>query len=196
MRAPSVQSRGRRCGRDVWILSLVVVFERDLGTSLIFLGAFVITLYVATERTSRVVFGVAAFAVGAFVVAFFEPHVDGRVVAWLHPMGICPPPAQRPTGLVSDRAAQALFSFGPGGMLGTGLGQAPEPIWFAGRSDFILTTVGGELGLTGVTGLIPLIGEALWCLAQRGSDLVANWLLVAVLIEVSYSARRPRPPQP
>ncbi|MFE4627484.1 hypothetical protein [Streptomyces mirabilis] len=66
----------------------------------------------------------------------------------------------------------------------------------AGRGDFILTTVGGELGLTGVTGLIPLIGEALRCLALRGSDLVANWLLVAVLIKVSYSARRPRPPQP
>lgn len=53
-----------------------------------------------------------------------------------------------------------------------------------------------KLGLTGVTGLIPLIGEALRCLALRGSDLVANWLLVAVLIKDSYSARRPRPPQP
>ncbi|MFB7551787.1 FtsW/RodA/SpoVE family cell cycle protein [Streptomyces sp. NPDC056154] len=237
--------RGRQLGpvAAVWILSLLVlVFERDLGTSLIFFGLFVIMLYVATERTSWVLFGVALFTVGAFVVGSFEPHVQGRVVAWLHPMDIYLPPAQRPAGLVSDQAAQALFSFGSGGILGSGLGQGhPELIGFAGRSDFILTTVGEELGLTGVTivlllyallaeralrtaltvtdpfgkllaaglaaslvlqvfvvaggvtGLIPLTGKALPFLAQGGSSMVANWLLVALLIKVSDTARRPAP---
>ncbi|MER6572684.1 FtsW/RodA/SpoVE family cell cycle protein [Streptomyces sp. NPDC001093] len=237
--------RGRQLGpvAAVWILSLLVlIFERDLGTSLIFFGLFVIMLYVATERTSWVVFGVAMFAVGAFVVGSFEPHVHGRVVAWLHPMDIFLPPDKRPPGLVSDQAAQALFSFGSGGILGTGLGEGhPELIGFAGRSDFILTTVGEELGLTGVTvvillyallaerglrtaltvtdpfgkllagglasalvlqvfvvvggvtGLIPLTGKALPFLAQGGSSMVANWLLVAILIKVSDTARRPPP---
>lgn len=237
--------RGRQLGpiAAVWLLSLLVlVFERDLGTSLIFFGIFVVMLYIATERTSWVVFGVAMFAVGAFVVGSFEPHVHGRVVAWLHPMDIYLPPAQRPAGLVSDQAAQALFSFGSGGVLGTGLGEGhPELIGFAGRSDFILTTVGEELGMVGVTlvlllytllaerglrtaitvtdpfgkllasglatslvlqvfvvtggvtGLIPLTGKALPFLAQGGSSLVANWLLVALLIKVSDTARRPVP---
>ncbi|WP_055491299.1 FtsW/RodA/SpoVE family cell cycle protein [Streptomyces sp. TP-A0356] len=237
--------RGRQLGpiAAVWILSLLVlVLERDLGTSLIFFGVFVIMLYVATERTSWVAFGVGMFAVGAFVIGSLEPHVHGRVVAWLHPMDIYLPPAQRPAGLVSDQAAQALFSFGSGGMLGTGLGQGhPELIGFAGRSDFILTTVGEELGLAGVTavlllysllaerglrtaitvsdpfgkllaaglatslvlqvfvvaggvtGLIPLTGKALPFLAQGGSAMVANWLMVAVLIKVSDTARRPLP---
>ncbi|MET8957106.1 FtsW/RodA/SpoVE family cell cycle protein [Streptomyces sp. NPDC004393] len=237
--------RGRQLGpvAAVWMLSLLVlIFERDLGTSLIFFGLFVIMLYVATERTSWVVFGVVMFAVGAFVVGSFEPHVHGRVVAWLHPMDIFLPPDQRPPGLVSDQAAQALFSFGSGGILGAGLGGGhPELIGFAGRSDFILTTVGEELGLVGVTlvillyallaerglrtamtvtdpfgkllagglasalvlqvfvvvggvtGLIPLTGKALPFLAQGGSSMVANWLLVAVLIKVSDTARRPPP---
>ncbi|MFJ2716609.1 FtsW/RodA/SpoVE family cell cycle protein [Streptomyces sp. NPDC087437] len=237
--------RGRQLGpiAAVWVISLLVlVFERDLGTSLIFFGAFVIMLYVATERTSWVVFGVGLFAVGAFVVGSFEPHVHGRVVAWLHPMDIYLPPEQRPAGLISDQAAQALFSFGSGGMLGSGLGQGhPELIGFAGRSDFILTTVGEELGLAGVmavillyallaerglrtavtvtdpfgkllaaglsttlvlqvfvviggvTGLIPLTGKALPFLAQGGSAMVANWLLVALLLKVSDTARRPAP---
>ncbi|WP_078630589.1 FtsW/RodA/SpoVE family cell cycle protein [Streptomyces roseochromogenus] len=239
--------RGRQLGpvAAVWILSLLVlIFERDLGTSLIFFGLFVIMLYVATERTSWVVFGVVMFAIGAFVVGSFEPHVHGRVVAWLHPMDIFLPPDKRPPGLISDQAAQALFSFGSGGILGSGLGEGhPELIGFAGRSDFILTTVGEELGLTGVTvvillyallaerglrtaltvtdpfgkllagglasalvlqvfvvvggvtGLIPLTGKALPFLAQGGSSMVANWLLVAVLIKVSDTARRP-PPAP
>ncbi|MFI1291837.1 FtsW/RodA/SpoVE family cell cycle protein [Streptomyces sp. NPDC020792] len=237
--------RGRQLGpiAAVWVISLLVlVLERDLGTSLIFFGAFVIMLYIATERTSWVLFGVGMFAVGAFVVGSFEPHVHGRVVAWLHPMDIYLPPEQRPAGLISDQAAQALFSFGSGGMLGSGLGQGhPELIGFAGRSDFILTTVGEELGLAGVmavvllyallaerglrtavtvtdpfgkllaaglattlvlqvfvvvggvTGLIPLTGKALPFLAQGGSAMVANWLLVALLLKVSDTARRPAP---
>ncbi|MFJ2567731.1 FtsW/RodA/SpoVE family cell cycle protein [Streptomyces sp. NPDC094154] len=237
--------RGRQLGpiAAVWVISLLVlVLERDLGTSLIFFGVFVIMLYVATERTSWVVFGVAMFAVGAFVVGSFEPHVHGRVVAWLHPMDIYLPPDQRPAGLISDQAAQALFGFGSGGMLGSGIGQGhPELIGFAGRSDFILTTVGEELGLAGVmavillyallaerglrtaitvtdpfgkllaaglattlmlqvfvvvggvTGLIPLTGKALPFLAQGGSAMVANWLLVALLLKVSDTARRPAP---
>lgn len=240
--------RGRQLGpvAAVWILSLLVlIFERDLGTSPIFFGLFVIMLYVATERTSWVVFGVAMFALGAFIVGSFEPHVHGRVVAWLHPMDIFLPPDKRPPGLVSDQAAQALFSFGSGGILGTGLGQGhPEVIGFAGRSDFILTTVGEELGLTGVTialllyallaerglrtaltvtdpfgkllagglasalvlqvfvvvggvtGLIPLTGKALPFLAQGGSSMVANWLLIAILVKVSDTARRPPPVPP
>lgn len=57
-------------------------------------------------------------AAGAFVVGSLEPHVHGRVVASLHPFDIYLPAAQRPPGLVSDQAAQALFSFGSGGLMG------------------------------------------------------------------------------
>ncbi|MFE7118163.1 FtsW/RodA/SpoVE family cell cycle protein [Streptomyces sp. NPDC057654] len=233
---------GRQLGPivTIWIISLLVlVFERDLGTSLIFFGLFVVMLYAATERTSWVICGVLMAAVGAFAVGSTEPHVKGRIVAWLHPFDIYLPVDQRPPGLVSDQAAQALFSFGSGGVSGTGLGLGhPELIQFAGRSDFILTSVGEELGLAGtmavlvlyalliqrglrtallandpfgkllslglsvvvafqvfvvaggVTGLMPLTGKALPFLAQGGSSMVANWLLIAVMIKVSDGARR------
>ncbi|ATL25897.1 FtsW/RodA/SpoVE family cell cycle protein [Streptomyces formicae] len=222
----------------VWLLSLLVlVFERDLGTSLLFFGVFIVMLYIATERTSWVVCGIAMAAVGATAVGATEPHVRGRILAWLHPFDIYLPPDQRPPGLVSDQAAQALFGFGSGGVTGTGLGQGhPELIGFAGRSDFILTTVGEELGLAGmmavlllytllvqrglrtaiacdnpfgkllaaglslvlalqvfivtagVTGLMPFTGKALPFLAQGGSSMVANWLLVSLLLVVSHQA--------
>ncbi|MEV7612256.1 FtsW/RodA/SpoVE family cell cycle protein [Streptomyces sp. NPDC089799] len=150
----------------VWVLAmLVLVFERDLGTSLIFFGVFVVMLYVATERTSWIVFGALMAAVGAFVVGSTEPHVKNRVQAWLNPMAIFLPPDQRPPGLTSDQSAQALFSFGTGGITGTGLGQGhPELIKFAGRSDFILTTVGEELGLAGVMAVLVIYA----LLVQRG----------------------------
>ncbi|WP_055495073.1 FtsW/RodA/SpoVE family cell cycle protein [Streptomyces sp. TP-A0356] len=165
---------GRQMGPivTIWILSLLVlIFERDLGTSLIFFGLFVIMLYLATERTSWVVFGVVMFAVGAFVVGSLEPHVHGRVVAWLHPMDALTPKGQ--AAGMSDQLAKALFSFGSGGVTGTGLGQGhPELIGFAGNSDFILTTVGEELGAAGVMAVILLYA----ILAQRGlrAGLVAR----------------------
>ncbi len=64
----------------VWIVSiLILVFETDLGTSLLFFGMFVIMLYVATERTSWIVFGLLMSAAGAVGVASFEPHIQQRV---------------------------------------------------------------------------------------------------------------------
>ncbi|WP_432746560.1 FtsW/RodA/SpoVE family cell cycle protein [Streptomyces sp. JH002] len=152
--------RGRNAGPVllVWGVSLVVLFyERDLGTSLIFFGVFIVMLYIATERTSWVVLGGLMAVGGTVLVAATQPHVKGRVQAWLDPMAIYLPPEQRPPGLISDQSAQALFSFGTGGLTGTGLGQGhPDLIGFAGRSDFILSTVGEELGLAGVTAVIFL----------------------------------------
>lgn len=147
--------RGRNAGPVllVWAVSMaVLIFQRDLGTSLIFFGVFVVMLYIATERTSWVILGTLMAAGGAFVVGSIEPHVKGRVQAWLNPMAIFLPEDQRPPGLISEQSAQALFAFGEGGLLGTGLGQGHSYlIGFAGRSDFILATVGEELGLIGVT---------------------------------------------
>ncbi|WP_280701078.1 FtsW/RodA/SpoVE family cell cycle protein [Kitasatospora sp. GP82] len=144
--------RGRNVGPvlAIWVVSLLVlIFERDLGTSLIFFGVFIVMLYVATERTGWVVLGLLMAVGGATVVGSIEPHVHGRVEAWLHPLDIYQP--NHNPALISDQPAQALFSFGTGHLVGTGLGQGrPYLIGFAGRSDFIFTTIGEELGLAGV----------------------------------------------
>ncbi|MCY0932924.1 FtsW/RodA/SpoVE family cell cycle protein [Streptomyces sp. H34-S4] len=162
MRLPPMRQLGPLV--TVWVVSLLVlVFERDLGTSLIFFGVFVVMLYVATERTSWIVCGLVLASAGAFVVGSTEPHVKARVAAWLNPLSYYW--KDRPPGVVSDQSAQALFSFGTGGISGTGLGMGqPELIKFAGRSDFILTTVGEELGLAGVMAVLILYA----LLVQRG----------------------------
>ncbi|WP_461033147.1 FtsW/RodA/SpoVE family cell cycle protein [Streptomyces mayteni] len=152
--------RGRNAGPVlvVWGVSLVVLFyERDLGTSLIFFGVFIVMLYIATERISWVVLGGLMAAAGTLFVATTQPHVKARVQAWLDPMAIYLPPEERPPGLISDQSAEALFSFGAGHLTGTGLGQGNSYlVGFAGRSDFILATVGEELGLAGMTLVILL----------------------------------------
>ncbi|WP_367043756.1 FtsW/RodA/SpoVE family cell cycle protein [Streptomyces sp. Je 1-332] len=149
--------RGRDLGPIivVWAMSiLILVFETDLGTSLLFFGMFVVMLYVATERTSWIVFGLVMSSVGAVGVATFEPHVQERVDAWLNPFSDA---VIASTG--SDQIAQSLMAFGSGGVLGTGLGQGhSDLIGFAANSDFILATFGEELGLAGVMAILMIYG--------------------------------------
>jgi cell division protein FtsW (lipid II flippase) len=156
--------RGRDLGPIlvVWAISiLILVFETDLGTSLLFFGMFVIMLYVATERTSWIVFGLLMSAVGAVGVASFEPHIQTRVQAWLNPMREYQlSRAGTQDGIVhSEQAMQALWAFGSGGTLGSGLGQGhSDLIRFAANSDFILATFGEELGLAGIMAILLIYG--------------------------------------
>jgi cell division protein FtsW (lipid II flippase) len=217
----------------IWVISVgVLVLERDLGTSLLFFGLFVILLYVATGRTGWIAVGLVLSAAGAFAAGALEPHVHSRVTDWLHPF------ASIDAGRGPGQLAQSLFAFAAGGALGAGLGEGHSVlIGFAVKSDFILATAGEELGLAGigavillyallvargyraglamrdpfgrllaiglasiialqvfvitggVTDLIPLTGMAMPFLAQGGSSVVTNWIIVALLMLLSDTAR-------
>ncbi|URN16838.1 FtsW/RodA/SpoVE family cell cycle protein, partial [Streptomyces sudanensis] len=155
--------RGRDLGPilTIWALSLaILVFENDLGTSLLFFGMFVVLLYVATERTSWIVMGLLMAVGGAVVVGSFATHVQSRVAAWLDPFE-CLKTAPPDTNMAwaCDQMTQVLMSFGSGGTIGTGLGQGnSDLIQFAVNSDFIFATVGEELGLAGAMAFILLYG--------------------------------------
>lgn len=148
--------RGRDLGPIlvIWALSiLILVFETDLGTSLLFFGLFVIMLYVATERTSWIVFGLLMSAAGAVGVATFEPHVEARVTAWQDPFKCFT------TDGACEQIGNAIMSFGSGGTLGSGWGQGhSDLIGFAANADFILATVGDELGLAGMMAVLLVYG--------------------------------------
>ncbi|WP_445526337.1 FtsW/RodA/SpoVE family cell cycle protein [Streptomyces cyslabdanicus] len=144
----------------IWLLSVVVlVLERDLGTSLLFFGLFVVMLYVATGRTGWIAVGLLLAAAGAVAVGWLEPHVRGRFAEWLHPF------ASFEAGHGPGQVAQSLFSFAAGGVTGTGLGLGHSIlVGFAVKSDFILATAGEELGLAGLSAVFLLYA----LLVQRG----------------------------
>jgi cell division protein FtsW (lipid II flippase) len=142
-----------------WAASLgVLVFESDLGTSLLFFAVFVAMLYVATERTSWLLIGLALFASGSFLAWTAFSHVQERVDIWLHAF------APRNVGSDSYQLVQGLFGMGTGGLLGKGLGQGrPDIVPFA-QTDFIVAAIGEELGLTGIMALLIIYGV----IVQRG----------------------------
>ncbi len=101
----------------VWGASMfMLVFIRDLGSSLMFFAAFLALLYVATGRFSFVVIGMAMFSVGAWFFASTVPHVHDRVEIWLHPY-------TDPTGN-GYQILQSIFAQADGGLFGKGFGQA------------------------------------------------------------------------
>ncbi|MSW94008.1 MAG: hypothetical protein F2923_01175 [Actinobacteria bacterium] len=140
-----------------WVISLgVLVFQRDLGTSLLFFGLFVLMLYIATQRRSWIIIGAALFSVGAILAYFAFGHVRLRVDIWWDPWGDA-----NNTGY---QLVQSLYGFASGGLFGSGLGQGfPEFVPFA-NTDFIVAAIGEELGLVGMCALLLFFG----ILIERG----------------------------
>ncbi len=146
--------RGRDLGPilAMWLVSLaVLVFQRDLGSSLLFFGLFLTMLYVATERPGWLVVGTLMFLAGAFTANLLVSHVQSRVTSWLHPFSY--DPDQGVPQLVSG-----LYGMAWGGLVGRGLGQGDPTITPLGFSDFIMASIGEELGLTGVMAVLLLYG--------------------------------------
>ena len=133
---------------------MILVLQNDLGSSLLFFGLFLAMLYVATERPGWLVVGGLMFGAGALAAYSFVGNVQRRFDIWLNPMN------HYGAG-TDDRAFQpveAMFGMGWGGLIGRGLGNGfPERVPFA-YSDFIISTVGEELGLTAVMAIILCYG--------------------------------------
>ncbi len=153
--------RGRDLGPILvmWLISLgVLVFQRDLGSSLLFFGLFVVMLYVATERPGWLVVGSVLFVAGAYVGYLAFGHVQARVDAWLHPFD----PAYADS---SYQIVQGLFGMAWGGLLGRGFGQGGPTLIPFSYTDFIVASIGEELGLTGLMAILLLYG----LIVERGA---------------------------
>jgi cell division protein FtsW (lipid II flippase) len=145
---------------------LMLVFIRDLGSSLMYFGAFLALIYIATNRFSFVLVGLLLFGVGAWFFGTHIGHVHSRVETWLDPFK--PGLIDQPGG--SYQIVNGLFAQADGGLFGTGLGGSlltlPNggPLIPAPQTDMIYAVIVNELGLVGACGLIGVY----LLLAERG----------------------------
>ncbi|MDR0482849.1 MAG: FtsW/RodA/SpoVE family cell cycle protein [Cellulomonadaceae bacterium] len=220
----------------VWVAAIaVLVMQSDMGMSLMLFGLFVAMLYLATQRFSWVLIGFCLVGAGGYFAVQAFPHVSQRFDGWLHAMD--PAVIDRAGG--SFQLVSGLFGLANGGLLGTGLGHGHPYLVPLSFSDFIYSSLGEELGLTGllavlvvffliverglrtaidvrdgfgkvlagglafliawqlfiivggVTRLLPLTGLTVPFMAQGGTSLLSNWIVIAILIRISNEARRP-----
>lgn len=148
-----------------WGVALVVmVAEKDLGSSLLFFTLFIVMLYSATGRSAYVVVGLFLFGIGATGAHHYFDHVQRRVDIWIDPF-------EDAKG-AGYQIVEATFAMADGGLTGTGLGLgAPGKIPFA-ATDMIFAAIGEELGLLGSTAI-----------------LVAYLLFVSAGFRVAFQAR-------
>lgn len=213
----------------MWGVSLLLlVFQKDLGTALIYFGTFLAMVYIATSRIFYAVFGMGLFLMGAAASYFIFDHVRARVETWLNPW-----PLIDTTGY---QIIQSIFAIGSGGVTGTGLGQGFPTLIPAVHTDFIFAAICEEMGLAGgvgiivlfmifiyrgikialktkdnfaslaaagltallglqafiilagVTKMLPLTGVTLPYMSYGGSSLVANFILLGLLLNISNEA--------
>jgi len=220
----------------VWGASIAtLVLQTDLGMSLMLFAMFVAMLYIATDRVSWIIIGMLMFAAGGYLAVQLFSHVGRRIDVWLHAMN--QDVYERVGG--SGQLVSGLFGLANGGLFGAGWARGHPNLVPLSFSDMIYTSLGEELGLTGVlailivfliiveralrtavqirdgfgkllagglaflltiqlftvvggiTRLIPMTGLTVPFMAQGGSSLVANWILIALLLRMSDAARRP-----
>ncbi len=176
----------------VWGAAMfMLVFIRDLGSSLMYFGGFLALLYVATNRLSFVTIGLAMFALGAWFFASTVGHVQDRIDVWLDPFN--------PEWVDKEgyQIAQSVFAQADGGLFGTGFGASllrgpsGETLIPAPHTDLIYSVIVNEVGLMGACGLLLVY----LLLVQRGfkvalvsgdsfSKLLATGLTAVLALQV------------
>ena len=174
----------------MWGLALaIVIIQRDLGAALLYFLVFLALLYVATRRASYVVLGLFMFVAGGAVLYALFPHVQERIDIWIDPFS-------DPQG-AGYQIIRAMYAYGRGGILGTGLGAGlPQvgdiPSIPAIHTDFVFAALAEEMGMLGalaVLGLYVLIAQRGFRIAATAADdfraLLATGLTLVVVIQAA-----------
>jgi len=131
----------------VWAASLgLLVFEKDLGSSLLFFAVPLLMLYAATGRIAYVLLGTVLFTVGSLLAFLLFDHVKVRVRAWLDPWAY--------PDTDGFQILQSIFNIADGGLLGTGLGAGFAQTIPEVETDFVFSAIASELGLLGATAVL------------------------------------------
>lgn len=170
----------------------MLLLTREIGTSLMFFGAFLALLYVATGRFSFPFIGLVLFAAGAYYLGTHIAHIHARVLAWEHPFD----PALYNAVGGSYQLANGLFAQADGGLLGVGFDQSlitvgSTPLLPVAQSDSIYAVIVNEVGLAGgialLTTYVLFVGRGLKIatLARDSfSKLLATGLAFIIAMQV------------
>lgn len=226
---PGIREYGPLVG--MWGISLLIlVFQRDLGTALIYFCTFLAMIYAATARVFYIVIGLILFFLGGTLAYYIFSHVQARVNIWLDPWLYIEGSGYQ--------IVQSLFALGSGGLFGTGLGKGLPNLIPAVHTDFIFSAIVEELGLfggcailvlymcflfrgllialtckdqflsllaagltilmgfqtfiiiAGVIKLLPMTGVTLPFISYGGSSLIANFIILGIILNISHEVNR------
>lgn len=161
-----------------WLVAFgVLMYQRDLGASLLLFSAFIGLIYAATGQTSYLVTGTVLVGLGGITAYQFFDHVQRRVASWVDPFDDF-------TG-TGYQLAQSLFALGSGSLTGTGLGLGQPNLIPAAATDFVFAAVAEEMGLAGSVAVLAayaLLIAAGFGIALRARDLFRKLLAAGLTL--------------
>jgi cell division protein FtsW (lipid II flippase) len=162
---------------------VVLIYQRDLGASLLLFTLFVAMIYVATGRASYLFAGGFLAAAGGVAAYRLFDHVRERMFSLLHPFSDF-------TGS-GYQIAQSLFALGSGSLTGSGLGLGRPDLIPAASTDFIFAAVAEEMGFAGSVAVISgfaLLIAAGFGIALRARDVFRKFLAAGLTIVIGVQA--------
>ncbi len=161
----------------------VLIYQRDLGASLLLFALFIGMIYAATGRTAYLAAGGLLTLAGGVVAYQFFSHVERRVFSWLHPFDDF-------TG-AGYQIAQGLFALGSGSLTGSGLGLGRPDLIPAAATDFIFAAVAEEMGFAGsivVLAAYSLLVALGFGIALRTRDVFRKFLAAGLTLVLGVQA--------
>lgn len=158
----------------------VLVYQRDLGASILLFGMFTVLLYAATDRPAYLITGGMLIAGGASAARNVFSHVQVRVEAWLRPF-------EDFTGS-GYQVAQGMFALGDAGLLGTGLGGGAPYLIPAAATDYVFVALVEEMGLAGGFAILAAFGLLLaagFGIALRAGDAFRSLLAMGLTVTLA-----------
>lgn len=161
----------------------VLVYQRDLGASLLLFALFITMVYVATGRAAYLVTGLALIGAGGYLAYEQFDHVQRRVYAWLHPFD--------DFADAGYQTVQGLFAMGSGSLTGSGLGLGRPDLIPAASTDFIFASVAEEMGFAGSIAVLVAYGlliAAGFGIAIRSRDIFRKFLAFGLTIVIAVQS--------
>jgi cell division protein FtsW len=165
--------------------AVLVVLGHDLGTPAVIAMTFLALLFIAGARIKHVAGCSAIFMTGFVTMIAVDDERCRRIMAFLDPWAHA-----QDEGF---QLVQSFIGFGVGGMLGQGLGEGRQKLFFlpAAHTDFIYSVIGEELGLIGTCGIVALYVLFL-CLglrvALRAKDSFGSFLAAGITLMIAFQA--------
>ncbi len=138
------------------LMTGLIILQPNFGTAAILVGVAAVIFFVGGARiTHLVATGVAAMPVFLFLI-LRSSHGRTRLLALVDP--------GRASATATYQAVQSSYALGPGGLLGRGLGDSMQKLFFLPEphTDFIFAIVGEEMGFLGCMLVLLLFGLFLW----------------------------------
>lgn len=163
----------------------LLLMQPDLGSSIILASTTLIMLFVAGAKISYIWLAILSAAPVAYHMIVGTPWRMRRFKAFFNP--------EKYSDNVAYQIIQSRISIGSGGGTGVGLGEGRQTLGYMpeGHNDFIMASVGEELGFVGFALVLILFAIILWRgvrAALGARDVFGGYLAFGITVTFALQA--------